>query len=167
MNEVDAALDSIKAVVDATWTDVETKREGSASQERGWRELIERGEAGLTSNKMDSPFATLNWSEFMPSPSESSYCMKTLKGNVAIGYLTSKRKSDGTAKKTSELRQEINQALSDLQRAILAASGTNYVCYRCSIDSSEANAANDFLDRSKIPMRAGFVRAEVIVGYAL
>lgn len=163
MSEFDSAIEAIKGIIDTTWTQVVNKREGSAVQEFGWRELIQNDEDGL-SNTLKTPFATLNWGEEQQDNS-FGHTNRTWRVSVVIGYITSK-KSGSTKKSAKALREEISGALKSLSKAILDASGTDYVCYRVGNDSAETNAANTFFDTSKFSFRAGFVRAEVIFGYS-
>lgn len=163
-NVFDVATEAIKTIIVSTWVGVAHKREGSAVQEIGWRELVENSEAGSVANKLTPPFATLNWGEGKPT-SEFGTANKVWSYPVMVGYITGKKKANNSKKTAKELREEINEALTDLQAAIESGSGTNYLCYEIAIDGAEMNAANDFFDKSKMPFRAGFVRATVYVGY--
>jgi len=161
------AIEAIKAVINATWTDIETKFEGQASVEYGWRELVQNFEASADANKLKPPFATLNWGEARPSSQTFGTVNHCYEIPVVVGYITGRRNTTGgTKKKNVDFRDELFTACELLQKAILSAGdGSVFLCYQCGIDSSEMNAANDYLATTKLPFRAAFVRATIYVGY--
>jgi hypothetical protein len=165
VSQLDMAIEAVKELINATWPTVARKREGSAVQEIGWRELVENSENGELTNQLTPPFATLNWGEGSPTD-QFGHVNKIYAYPVIVGYITKKKKANNSKKTAKELREELSGALESLIAAILqeGQAGSSFLCYQASLDLAEANQANDFFDKAKLPFRAGFVRATVYVG---